>query len=108
LYKNSVTLTATTVASDLAECNFPGYVSFAMPAWSPVFINPLDQAETDEANHVWTMTGTSPSNSVYGYYVTDSSGVLIYAEANPAGPQSMAALGDTYAVLPRFMVGELC
>lgn len=108
LYQNSVVLSPTTVAADLTECTFPGYASVALVAWGSVYLNPFNQAETDEANHVFTMTGSSPVNSVYGYYVTDGFGNLIYAEANGSGPQAMASPGDTYTVLPRFMVGKLC
>ncbi len=40
-------------------------------------------------------------NTIYGYYITDLTGALLWAELAPA-PITINASGQTYSVLPRF------
>lgn len=107
LFKNDYTPLITSVVGDFVEADFAGYAEVALTAWGAIFTNANNQAETDEEVNVFTKEAGGSANTIYGYYVTDSSGVLMWAERNPAGGQVMSATGDTYSVLPRFMEGTL-
>ena len=51
----------------------------------------------------WTNTvGTGAAATVYGYFVVNAAGVLMWAELDPAGPFDLANVGYTYTVTPTF------
>jgi len=104
LFQNNYTPLITSVASDFTECTFGGYSGgIYLTSWSGgtiAFITP--RAFIYHADVVWTATGAS-TNSVYGYYVLDGSGVLRWAERRPGGAVTVGAItGQTYTVSPLF------
>lgn len=101
LFQNNHTPDGADVAGDYTEATFSGYAAVALNNWGNAFQNGSDQGEIDETVRIFTCTGPSPSNAIYGYYVTDGSGNLVWAERNPAGPVTINTAGQTYSVLPR-------
>lgn len=102
LFKNDKVPADTDTVADYTEANFTGYAAIATNAWGNAFLNAGNIAEIDETNRTFTQTGVIVTNLVYGYYVTDGAGNLIFAERNPAGPFNMNANGLVYVVLPRY------
>lgn len=54
---------------------------------------------------VWTDNGTT-SAQIYGYFVVNAAGVLMWAELDPAGPFTLSASGYSYTVTPYFSVEQ--
>lgn len=102
LYQNNHTPADTDTAASYTEATFAGYAAVALGSWSNAFLNSDNYGETDETTRVFTCTGSSPANTIYGYYITDGSGNLIWAEINPAGSFLINTAAQTYTVLPRW------
>ena len=107
LFKNDKVPAAGDNAGDYVEADFTGYASKALNNWGAAFTNGNGDAQTDETLKVWTQTGVATTCDVYGYYVVDGNGALLYAERNPAGVVAMDTNGKTYAVLFRFVARSM-
>jgi len=101
LFKNNVSIGASTVIGDFTEADFSGYANVV--AGSPV-------VDTDGAGRgrltcaavTFTCTGASPSNDIYGYYVTNShTNKLVWAQAWPSAPVTINTAGQFLTVVPR-------
>lgn len=103
LFVNDYTPLVTSEAIDFVEATFDGYAPQATTLWSLAFINASNQAESTEAVRVFIRATTGVAETVYGYYLVDGAGDLVFAERNPAGGTPIATAGDTYAVLPRMV-----
>jgi hypothetical protein len=100
LFTNNHTPVVGDVASDYVEANFGGYTAIVLNAWSYYSIT-ADVTLLQETLRFWQWA-SSPSNTIYGYFVTTSAGQLMWAELNPAGPVTLSTTSDLYVVLPRF------
>jgi len=100
LFQNNINLAITDTAGTYTEATFTGYSAIALGAWGTAFLNASSLAETDEVVRTFSQTGTAVTNTIYGYYITDSGGNLIYAEKNPNGSFAMNTAGLTYSVQP--------
>lgn len=99
LYKNNFTPPVDAdVVGNYTECDFGGYASQALSAF-PGSSWATPRATTTGAAKVFTATGAS-ANVVYGYYVTNSAGDLVWAERNAAGGVTIGSAGQTYTVTP--------
>lgn len=98
LYRNNYTPLETSVAGDFTEANFSGYVAQALPNFPAAnYVGP--QAETVLPAQNFIHSGGGVDNDIYGYYVTDAGGDLLFAERNPLGPFSIVP-GTSYVVVP--------
>ena len=93
LFQNDWIPTDTDTEADYIEADFSGYFGPTALTWGLAFVNSSNQGEIDAAQVTWVHDGGSPSNTVYGVYVTDSFDKLTYAERFPA-PLVFANLGD--------------
>ena len=99
LYQNNYVPTLTDTVGSYTEATFSGYVSQTL-AWGAAFINGSTQAEIDATALTWTHSAGATGNTVYGIYVLDNAGALVYAERFPA-PISMTANGDAITYTPK-------
>lgn len=102
LYQNDVTPTDAWTIASVVEATFPGYAAVVPGTFGAAFTNSANQAESDAALVTFTSTGASPANTIFGYYLTNPAGALVYAERNPLGGQLIDAAGQSYPVLLKF------
>lgn len=102
LFQNNHTPAIGDTAASYTEATFTGYSSQAITSFGTAYQNASNLGETDAAAMTFSMTGTTVTNNIYGYYVTDSGGNLIFAELNPNGVFAMNQTGLTYTVQPVF------
>lgn len=100
LYKNDYTPVDGSVAGNFTNCDFSGYDTdgIVLTGWSAAAIAggvAVSTADPVESTH----DGGGTNNTIYGYYVLDSLGVLRWAHRDPA-PFLMNAAGLTYRVTP--------
>jgi hypothetical protein len=101
LFSNNYTPDNAMVIGSFTECTFAGYAAVAPAGWTvPVVAAHL---ATSQANPV-TFTITAGTQNVYGYYVTNVAGTVVYfAERDPAAPVVLAAAGtNSYQVTPTY------
>jgi len=104
LFQNDLTPGNLTVLGDITEANFSGYVSKTLANSTPAVIDVSNKALTIWDPLLWSHNGGATANSIYGYYVLDGTGGLVYIERDPSAPVSMSMLGSTYVVNPRLTV----
>ncbi len=101
LFKNNYTPVAGTTLAALTEADFNGYVAKALTNWtSPTPVASRAQTQADPVN--WTKGVGGTGNSIYGYYVIDNAGNLLWAERDPNAPIDMNTDGKQYLILPRY------
>lgn len=100
LYKNDVTPTIDSVVGDFTEADFDGYASAALVWGAATDVTPEAQIQADP--YVSTAGGgLAGPQDIYGYYVLNGAGQLMYAERDPAAPVTISSPGQSYPVLPR-------
>jgi hypothetical protein len=102
LYRVDIVPTFATVLGDITEANFSGYVKKVLNSWSPqVILGIRAYTENDPVN--FTHNGGATANSIFGYYVVDSTeSELLFLEKDSLGPIVMAANLDNYRVTASF------
>jgi hypothetical protein len=102
LYKNDYTPIETSLITDFTVADFPGFSAAPIMSW----VTPVDDGNHRAISHadpiVFTQTGTSTVNQIYGYFVVDYLGVLCWAERFATAPIPMIATGSVLTVIPYF------
>jgi hypothetical protein len=101
LYQNNHTPSPTDVNGSYTEATFSGYGAVLLGTWTAAFVNGSGQGEIDAAMATFTHNGGGTANTIYGAYVTDQAGDVVYAELFPA-PQVMSSLGNSISYTPAF------
>jgi hypothetical protein len=107
LYMNDWTPSGIDEADDYEECTFAGYSSQSLSDFGPAYLNAFGQGQSDTYNHQWIMPSLTPTNSIYGYFVTDSNGYLIFADRREEGPFEMDGIGATFDLVINFLEDTL-
>ena len=105
LYKNNYTPLSTSVKSDFTEANFTNYAATTLTrsTWASSTLNGSNKAQSTYAAQSWTCGVTT--NTVYGYYMTDSTDTtLLWAEQ--FGIARTLAENDILSVTPVFTLSS--
>ena len=100
LYKNDFTPADNSGVGDFTESTFGGYSASTLTRsnWNAADTNAAGKAEIQYSNDIqWTATS---EETVHGYYVTDNSGDLLFAEKFSQARALVA--GDSLTISPRF------
>lgn len=104
LFVNAWTPTVSDGNGNYTEATFPGYAAQNTTTWNPPGLDGNNNLQYDGPAVSNTSTGGS-LDTVYGYYLTDGSGNVVFAEAASVGfPMSVAGL--TYEVDLFFYQGQ--
>jgi len=97
LFQNDKVPADADVASNYTEATFTSYAFQNAQSW----VAPTSSGGVAQITHptlTWTVGAVGVGNQIYGYYITDGTGQLLWAERDPNAPINMAATGNTYAV----------
>lgn len=108
LFANDYTPLVNSVRTDFIEPTWDLYAPLLLGPWGTVFLNPDDNGETDYPIVEFTVGPLGGSATIYGYFVVNPAGYVIFAERNPAGGVLVSGYGDKFPLLPRFQAGQLC
>lgn len=106
LFQNDITPTADTALSALDEADFTGYAQVDDPGWGASFINADGDAQALAANCQFTQTATTVSNTIYGYFVTDTTDAILLWAERFEDPIAMDTALKAIAVIPTYVVGQ--
>ena len=98
LFSSNITPADSDTAGTYTEATFAGYASITLTgaSWGAA-----SAGTTSYAQQTFTLTSTGAAQNIYGYYVTQfTSGVLMWAERDGAGPFAITNNGDTIKVTP--------
>jgi len=100
LFKNNYTPVAGSVIGSFTEANFSGYTPGSLGTLAAATTVSGRASTTAGTANTWTKSGAT-GNDIYGYYVTDSGGTVLYwAERGSAAPYSMNTNGEGLSVTP--------
>lgn len=98
LFSSNTTPADSDNAGTYTEATFAGYAGITLTgaSWGAA-----SAGTTTYAQQTFTRTSTGAAQNIYGYYVTQlTSGVLMWAERDGAGPFAITNNGDTIKVTP--------
>jgi hypothetical protein len=97
LFQNNITSADTDTAGTYTEATFGGYAAIALTAatWGAAAAGTI----TYGAQLTFSCTG-APSNSIYGYYVINAGGVLLWSERDAGAPYTIGTNGDAVKMTP--------
>jgi hypothetical protein len=103
LYVSNYTPVLADVAAtyNAIEAAFGGYAAQTITDWGAA-ATVSAKAKTVAGNYTFTASGTGLPATVYGIYVLDASGNLLYAEKNPTGGVTLSSAGHTFSYQPAF------
>lgn len=100
LFKNDYVPLVSSVNGNFTEANFSGYASVALNDWNAAFLNDDDKGQIDADAASFTHNGGGTANTVYGAYVKNDAGDVVYAERFDA-PRVLSANGDSITYTAR-------
>jgi hypothetical protein len=84
----------------IAECDFGGYAPIVPTGWPDPTLNIAGEAESDDTTLLWTASGVTGSQDVWGLYITflgHGYTQYVLAAHRFASPVTIAADGETVA-----------
>lgn len=106
LFQNNHTPVVGDSVGDYTEATFGGYAAITLDTWGSVSYA-TGVARILEILRTWTYSGT-PTNNIYGYYVTNSTGSqLRWAQLAAGGPFAINTVGMVVAVQPQYTFQNL-
>jgi hypothetical protein len=105
LFKNDIIPTPDTVlgVGGLVDANFDGYAQKAALHSVGPFFDPNLNFEIQSPSITWTPTAGVTPNTIYGMYVIDSTGALVYS-CRFTNPVLLSGILTGITVVPRFAV----
>lgn len=98
LFQNNIIPARTNVLADFTEATFDGYAPVSISTWAVSVVSGHIAVSTPN-NAIFTKSAGPTSNSVYGYYVTNSANTqLLWSERDPAAPFLLSVAGTQYSV----------
>lgn len=106
LYTNNVTPGVTAVAGTFTEADGGGYTAKTLTCSAWTITASDDPPQGSYAQQTWTFDGElSATATIYGYYVVDADGTLLWAEKFTAS-FTPATSGDQVKVTPRLQMSS--
>ncbi len=106
LFTNDITPADTDTAATYTEASGGGYAAKTLTngSWTITVAN--DPSDAVYAEQVWTFTGPlTGSATIYGYFVVDADGTLIYAE-RLGQSFTPSQNGDQLKITPKFQLSK--
>lgn len=113
LFQNNYTPIHTSVHSDFTVATFTGYTTatLTMASWNAgvagtgVGTALANKASIDYAQQTFTMGTPGTTNTIYGYYITDSAETTLLGAELFTTPKSMLVSGDAVKITPKLTLG---
>lgn len=104
VYQNDVFPAPGSLLTSFVECNFPGYAPIPLAGlWSLPSLNMDGEAIILAPVQTFTRASGSPTNTIYGVYITALGGTQLLFAQRANVPKVMGTTGDTFSYLPSFM-----
>lgn len=108
LFKNDWTFAAGDTILQVDECDFDGYVGLQFTRhWTPAVMQG-PRAITTADLLTWIHSGGPVANLVYGYFVVNKAGDLMWAERFCRNPLLMDSIGQRVRVEPVYTLKNDC
>lgn len=105
LITNAPDLNRLLAPADLTEANFTGYASVTLSAWSAAYVDSTGRMVISAPDEVFTLTGTSVTQSVTGYAVLNDAETEVVGVHLFDAPIPLTNIGDGVEVNPEVVWG---
>jgi hypothetical protein len=105
LYQNDLVPTPSTVLGDLTVATFSGYAAIVVSALLAAYLDPAGGASAQIATVQFNHDGGGVANSIYGFWVQTTGGVLVLA-GRFEDLVPMQLLGDSIPIDVKFNFGN--
>lgn len=92
-------ITDDTANATAIEAGFGGYAQQAITDWGAAVVSG-NVATTTAGVYTFTASGSGLPVTIYGVYVLDVNGNLLYVEKNPTGGVTLSAAGHSFSYRP--------
>jgi hypothetical protein len=96
----NITVTPTTPLAALTEPTFTGYAAVASQVFGTPGNGPNGSAEMFAPSVTFTCSGGTPSDTIYGWFLTDSGGTTLLLYCPLVSPVQIVNPGDQVVVQP--------
>lgn len=105
LFKNDFTPSLDTVVGDMTEADYTGYLAVTLTTWQAPFLDVQGRGEI-RAPHAFFAPAApyTVQNTIYGYWIIDSTADLLLASRFVNGPIPMGEAGNALFVEPFFIL----
>ena len=101
LYQNDYAPSPTSLLADFVAATYDGYAAAAItPATWPIFLQGISQAVAVGPGLVFSPTGSTTPNLIYGYYVTDNTGARLLWAERFAEPKVLNGVTTGFTLVP--------
>lgn len=100
LFQNNYTPVDGTELTDLTEADFDGYSPIVLTGWTAA-ATVGGKAQSEALEVEFEHDGGATGNTVYGYWVEDQAGFLLWVERDPNGPVTMDNASHRYRITPK-------
>lgn len=101
LYKNDLVPTPNTILADLISADYSGYATKVLGTAGAPIINSDGAAQVVYPSQQWQHSSGATANTIYGAYVLDAGGALLYVERFGT-PVNMTDATDGFIYVPVF------
>ena len=101
LYRNDLTPGPATELGDFNDANYSGYAAQEPENWTAPVDDGTGRAISEADTLTFTHNGGGVANNVYGYYVVNAGGDLLWCERFGTAPLVMASAADSFTLRPK-------
>lgn len=101
LFQNNVNPTRTSTLAGFTEADFAGYARLTLDDFAGPTNIGGNVWQLSHPVQVWSSTGPTPANTIYGYLVADSSWTTLLWAEKFTSPVAISASGSAVLVGPR-------
>jgi len=104
LFQNNYVPVHTSALGNFTEADFDGYARITLTTWPAAALDANNKASSALGFQTFTKTGAVTANTIYGVFVLDGFGNLIYAERFATAPFTLSVPGQLLLYKPVFTV----
>jgi len=105
-FKNALEPDRPITIADIEPADFTGYAGLQLVQNWTAAVLIGDHATTQADTITWTMTGLAVTNWIFGFYVVNTGGVLLWAQRAANAPIGMVNTGNVARFSPQFSLGS--
>jgi len=106
LFQNDFFPNANQVVGDFTEADFDGYAQSTAAVWGDAITDVAGETAVYADTKQFTATGGVTTNTIYGYYVLDSTATKVLWAERFEDPVIVTAAGQGVVVVPKYAMGR--
>jgi hypothetical protein len=106
LYQNNYNPTPQSAVGDFTVADYTGYAAVLLTSWQTPSWQSQGAAVSYANPCVFSPTGTTVPNTIYGYYMTISSGLILLGAERLATPANLTGPTTSLTVVPPWGISD--